>query len=116
MQNTLLAERYRLREAVGVGGMGTVYRAEDLRTGGTVAVKMIHPHLAQNASHSARLQREARIVASIDSPRVVRVTDLGQHEGVPFIVMEYVGGRTLREELQMRGRMAVTDALGIGLQ
>jgi serine/threonine-protein kinase len=57
MQGTILAHRYRLAEAIGEGGMGTVYRARDLRTGGTVAVKVIHPILAHDPVYTARLRR-----------------------------------------------------------
>src|SRR5512134_1151111 len=76
MQGTILANRYFLAEEIGSGGMGTVYRAVDLRTGGTVAVKLLHAQLARDPAYTARLRREARLAAALTSPRVVRVTDL----------------------------------------
>jgi hypothetical protein len=100
VQEALLADRYLMAEVVGSGGMGTVYRATDLRTGGPVAVKVLHPHLAANADFVRRLRQEAMISASLTSPRVVRVTDLGVDHGNPFLVMEFVPGPTLDDRLR----------------
>jgi len=113
MRGTLLANRYLLAEALGVGGMGTVYRATDLRTGGAVAVKLLHPFLTQNPEYVARLRREAQVAAALTSPRVVRVIDLGDHEGAPFIVMEYVAGETLARLLEQRGPLPPAEALRV---
>jgi serine/threonine-protein kinase len=63
--------------------MGVVYLATDLRTGADVAVKMIHPYLVQDRTHTARLKREAEVVAAFHSPRVAMVTDFAEHEGSP---------------------------------
>src|SRR5688572_9323295 len=115
MQETLLADRYLLVEEIGRGGMGAVYRAIDRRTGGPVAVKLLHPVLAADPHFAARLRREAAVAAGLTSPRVVRVTDLGEHEGRPFLVMEYVPGPTLREHLGQRGRLPVAEALALAL-
>src|SRR5205085_6662264 len=75
--------RYQLEEVLGQGGMGVVYRATDRRTGGSVAVKVISGSLAADPEYLERLRREARITASLTSPRVVRVIDLDEHEGSP---------------------------------
>ena len=103
MDGTILADRYLLTEEIGAGGMGTVYRATDLRTGGPVAVKVPHPYLARDPVFRERLRREARIAAALTSPRVVRVVDLDEHEGVPYLVMEFVAGETLSERLRRAG-------------
>jgi predicted ATPase/class 3 adenylate cyclase len=116
MQETLLADRYLLVEEIGRGGMGAVHRAIDRRTGGPVAVKLLHPVLAADPQYAARLRREAAVAAALTSPRVVRVTDLGEHEGRPFLVMEYVPGPTLREHLDARGRLPVAEALAVALE
>ncbi len=116
MKGTLLANRYLLGEQIGAGGMGAVHRAIDLRTGGTVAVKLLHPALAHRQDYVARLRREAQLAAALVSPRVVRVTDLDLHAGVPFLVMEYVPGETLAGMLAASGRLSVPQALTICLE
>ncbi|MFN8557231.1 MAG: serine/threonine-protein kinase [Dehalococcoidia bacterium] len=116
MQGALLANRYLLGAAIGAGGMGVVYRATDLRTGGVVAVKVVHPAIAHLPEYLRRLRREAELAAALTSPRVVRVTDLDQHEGTPFLVMEYVPGPTLAEVLAEQGRLPLDQALFLCLE
>src|SRR6266511_4608894 len=103
MLGEILSNRYLVTAEIGVGGMGNVYRATDLRTGGEVAVKVPHAFLARNEEFLDRLRREAQIAASLYSPRVVRVVDLDTHDGLPYLVMEYVPGETLEDVLQERG-------------
>jgi serine/threonine-protein kinase len=91
-------ERYTIEAPLGQGGMGHVYRAEDGRLGRRVALKVISERLASPEA-SARLLREARAAAALNHPNAVAVFDVGEHEGVPYIVMELVDGRTLREAL-----------------
>ena len=91
-------ERYTIEAPLGQGGMGHVYRAQDARLGRGVALKVISEHLASPEA-SARLVREARAAAALDHPNAVAVFDVGEHEGVPYIVMELVDGRTLREAI-----------------
>ena len=93
--------------------MGSVFRATDLRTGGPVAVKLLHPAYARNASYRERLRREAQIAASLTSPRVVRVVDLDEQDGVPFLVQEYVAGETLGRQLEREGKLPLGEALAI---
>ncbi len=112
----VLGERYQLTDVLGHGGAGTVYQAIDRRTGGLVAVKVLHPALAGDNDYTARLRREATIAASLISPRIVRITDFDEHAGTPFLVMEYVAGQTLREYLDERGRLPVHEALTIALE
>jgi serine/threonine protein kinase len=116
-EGRILSNRYLLAEEIGTGGMGNVYRATDLRTGGQVAVKVPHPYLARDPEYVERLRREARIAASLYSPRIVRVIDLDTDEnGIPFLVMEYVPGPTLLDELHDRGAFPLADALTLGLE
>lgn len=112
----LYAGRYQLEERLGQGGMGVVYRATDRRTGGIVAVKVITSTLATDPEYLERLRREARITASLTSPRVVRVIDLDEHNGAPFLVLEYVGGPTLDELLAEQGTFAMDEAVTICLE
>jgi serine/threonine protein kinase len=116
MQGKLLSNRYLLAEEIGNGGMGSVFKATDLRTGGQVAVKIPHPFLVRDPEYTERLRREAQIAASLYSPRIVRVMDLDADEGLPFLVMEYVPGETLADELRARGRLPVGEALTVGLE
>ena len=116
MQGTLLSNRYLIAEEIGLGGMGNVYRATDLRTGAAVAVKIPHAFLARNPEYMERLRREAQIAASVYSPRVVRVIDLDTHEGAPYLVMEYVPGETLAEMQRQQGRFSLLDTLNLGLE
>lgn len=116
MREAILVGRYELGDPVGVGAMGTVYRAADRHTGGTVAVKVLHPTLAHDPKYVERLRREARLAAAITSPRVVRVTDFGEHDGAPFLVMEYVEGDTLADVLERRGPLLLPEALTVALE
>jgi serine/threonine-protein kinase len=116
MQGTVLAGRYRLAEAIGRGGTGTVYRATDERTGGTVAVKLLDDDTFNDPTTADLLRREARLAAAIASPRVVRMIDIDLHDGWPFLVMEYVAGETLQEFLRRGGALPVREALTLALE
>jgi serine/threonine-protein kinase len=112
-QDEILSGRYLLKEELGTGGMGTVYRAVDLRTGADVAVKVPHRYLVKDLAYVERLRREAEIAAALHSPRVARVTDFAEHEGVPYIVMEYVPGEPLARVIHQRGALPPDLALHI---
>ncbi|MEV4755463.1 Stk1 family PASTA domain-containing Ser/Thr kinase [Micromonospora sp. NPDC049559] len=118
---SLIDGRYRIRGRVARGGMATVYTATDERLERTVALKIIHPTQAQDARARAAnfLQRftdEAKTIARLTHPNVVAVYDQGTHAGLPYLVMEYVRGRTLREILTERGRLNPDEALAIAEQ
>lgn len=110
---TVLSNRYMIRKELGAGGMGAVYEATDLRTGGLVAVKTLHPLYARDTQFVNRLRREAQIAASIRSPRAVKVIDLDEHQGTPYLVMEHVTGENLSDVLEREGRLPVNRALDI---
>jgi serine/threonine-protein kinase len=96
---TTLADRYQLTRIVGRGGMGEVWAAWDLRLERDVAVKRLSPHLAAEPGVRERFDVEARAAAGLNHPNVVAVLDSGEHEGIPFLVMELLPGRTLADEL-----------------
>jgi serine/threonine protein kinase len=104
---------YRILERIGVGGMGTVYRAQDERSGAIVAVKVLHQHLAADPTYVRRLEREARIARSIDSPNVVRVLEAGRDGDSYYLAMEYVPGQTLAQIIEKRGQLPVEEAVRI---
>ncbi len=108
--------RYQLTRVVASGGMATIYAALDLRLDRQVAVKVMHPHLAQDEQFVTRFIREAKAAASLSHPNIVSVLDQGWNQGgVPcvFIVMELVEGATLRDYLHEQGALSVERALQI---
>ncbi|MER7890945.1 Stk1 family PASTA domain-containing Ser/Thr kinase [Micromonospora sp. NPDC094482] len=115
---SLIDGRYRIRGRVARGGMATVYTATDERLERTVAVKIIHPTQASEARSRiagfvARFTDEAKTIARLTHPNVVAVYDQGTHGGLPYLVMEYVRGRTLRDVLAERRRLNPDEALAI---
>ena len=115
--NGTLGGRYELGELLGHGGMADVRKATDLRLGRAVAVKMLRTDLARDATFQARFRREAQSAASLNAPSVVAVYDTSEDElegvRVPYIVMEYVEGQTLRELLRQGERLMPNRALEI---
>ncbi|MFG3704272.1 Stk1 family PASTA domain-containing Ser/Thr kinase [Micromonospora sp. NPDC047670] len=118
---SLIDGRYRIRGRVARGGMATVYTATDERLERTVAVKIIHPSQApearaRTAGFVERFTDEAKTIARLTHPNVVAVYDQGTHAGLPYLVMEYVRGRTLRDVLAERRRLNPDEALAIAEQ
>ncbi len=109
---------YRIVRRIGAGGMGTVYLARDVATGDSVALKLVNPELLANEADRALFHQEADLGASIDDPRVVRILGFGEwtvvEEGrrrpTAYLVMELLGGVTLRGLLEQRGRLDVATA------
>jgi beta-lactam-binding protein with PASTA domain/tRNA A-37 threonylcarbamoyl transferase component Bud32 len=110
---SLIDGRYRIRGRVARGGMATVYTATDERLERTVALKIIHPSQARDPRFLERFTDEAKTIARLTHPNVVAVYDQGVHDGLPYLVMEYVRGRTLREVLAQRRRLNPGEALAI---
>lgn len=112
----LLDGRYRVERLAARGGMGDVYRAFDVRLHRTVALKFLARSLSESEELRERFFREARVLARLDHPNIAPVYSLGEHEGRPFMVMRYVEGRTLEGLVASRGRLDLTEALGIAVQ
>ena len=110
---TTIDGRYRITGRVARGGMATVYTAIDERLERTVALKIIHPSQATNVHFVDRFTDEAKTIARLTHPNVVAVYDQGKHQGLPYLVMEYVQGRTLRELITQRRRLNAVEALAI---
>ncbi|MFJ6796292.1 serine/threonine-protein kinase [Streptomyces sp. NPDC091268] len=110
--STVIGGRYRLRERLGRGGMGTVWRADDELLGRPVAVKELHLDAGKQAAGALR---EARVVAQIRHPHVVVVHDVVEHEGVAYIVMELVDGGSLADRLAGTGPLSPGETARVGL-
>ena len=106
---------YAVKKMLGSGGMGEVYLAEDTRLGRRVALKVLAPAFLNDDQLRARFLREARSVSSLNHPHICTLYDLGQQDGIDFLVMEYLEGETLAERLQ-RGRLPLDQALRIGIE
>ncbi len=112
----VIAERYRIVAQIGRGGMGEVYRADDLRLGQAVALKFLPEALTRDASALARLNREVRTARQVSHPNVCRVFDIGEADKVPFITMEFVDGEDLASLLRRIGRLQPAKALQLAHQ
>ena len=108
---TLLGGRYEVHEQLGVGGMAEVYLGRDTRLGRDVAIKLLRNEFVGDPTFIARFRREAQSAAALNHPNIVSVYDTGDDDGVPFIVMEYVEGSTLRDCLRSEGRLDPQHAL-----
>jgi eukaryotic-like serine/threonine-protein kinase len=109
-------ERYTVERKLGRGGMATVYLAQDTVLDRPVALKVLAEHLADDEDFRERFLREARLAAKLVHPNVVQVYDANEDERGPFIVMEYVDGHTLADELKRRGRLPPAEVVAIGIQ
>ena len=113
LNGALVNGRYRIRARVASGGMATVYTATDERLERTVALKIIHPAHAEDPHFLDRFTDEAKAIARLTHPNVVAVYDQGVFEGLPYLVMEYVRGHTLRALLSDRRRLGAQESLAI---
>ncbi|MFD3688652.1 Stk1 family PASTA domain-containing Ser/Thr kinase [Nocardiopsis sp. NPDC058631] len=108
-----LDRRYFVESRIAGGGMATVYVAHDLRLDRRLALKVMHPSLAQDPTFVQRFINEAHSVAKLSHPNVVQVFDQGEDQGHVFLAMEYVPGRTLRDLLKARGRLTPRETLNV---
>jgi serine/threonine-protein kinase len=113
---TLLGERYRIIGLIGRGGMGEVYRADDLRLGQIVALKFLPPALTSDGRRLAQLHQEVRAARQVAHPNVCRVYDIVEADGHLFVTMEYVDGEDLAASLRRIGRFPEDKAIDIARQ
>ena len=116
MSGRILGGRYELGASLGAGGMATIWQATDRLLGRQVAVKVLREQYAVDPSFLARFQREAMHAASVSDPRIVTVFDCGVDAGAPFIVMELVSGRTLRQVLDQARALPAGEAVSVAAE
>jgi serine/threonine-protein kinase len=113
----VVAGKYKLLRALGHGGMGTVFKAENTAIGKMVALKLLHANLTDDGVVLQRFQREARATVSIGHPNIVEVLDMGcEPGGAPFLVMEYVRGKSLKKLLREERSFSVARAVRVAGQ
>lgn len=112
----VIDERYRLDKVLGEGGMAIVYKAYDLISDKDVALKIIKEDTMRNPVNLTRFEREARAAASLNHLNIVKVITLGTYKGRPYMVNEFIKGKTLREILTIRGKFSFLEACDIMFQ
>ena len=116
MNEKILANRYRLTEQIGMGGMAIVYRAIDLRTGHNVAVKVLRPEYNEDREFIGRFQREAEAASKMTHHNIVNLLDVGMDGENRYLVMEYVQGKTLKAVIQERGKLSAPLSCQIAIR
>src|SRR5450755_454624 len=106
---------YEILTPVGAGGMGEVYRARDTRLDRTVAIKVLPEHLSAKPQLRERFEREARAVSSLNHPHICTLYDVGQQDGIDYLVMEYLEGDTLAERLN-KGPLPLNQVLTYAIE
>ncbi len=104
-------EEFELGDVLGVGTVGTVYRATEVATGDVVAVKVLLPTLSQDPNISSRFEREMLILSKLDHPNIVGYYGGGEHDGQLFYVMETVEGGTMKQLLRTHGKLTWEESI-----
>jgi len=107
---------YQMLEKLGAGGMGEVYRARDTKLGRDVAIKVLAEGFARDPERLARFEREARVLASLNHPNIAAIYGFERVDGVPFLVLEYVPGETLKSPLPIVEALRVSGQIAEALE
>ncbi|MCM8899775.1 Stk1 family PASTA domain-containing Ser/Thr kinase [Caldicoprobacter algeriensis] len=116
MLGRILGGRYELEEKIGSGGMAIVYKARCHLLKRHVAVKVLRPELVEDEEFVARFKRESQAAASLSHPNIVNIYDVGEENGIYYIVMEYIKGKTLKEYIREKGKLDWEEAVRIAIQ
>src|SRR5579859_8131956 len=106
---------YEIFSAIGAGGMGEVYKARDTRLDRIVAIKVLPTHLADRSELRERFEREAKTIASLNHPHICTLFDIGQQDGIDYLVMEYLEGKTLAHRL-LKGALPLDQVLRYAIE
>src|SRR6201997_1676875 len=106
---------YEVLSPIGAGGMGEVYKARDTRLERTVAVKVLPRHLSESSDVRQRFEREAKTISSLSHPHICALYDVGNQDGVEYLVMEFLEGETLSDRLA-RGALPLDQVLRYGIE
>lgn len=109
MKGMVFAERYKLEDFIGQGGMSLVYRAVDIRTGHSVAVKILKSEYNSDKEFLERFQREAQAASLMSHHNLVNLLDVGVEGEYRYLVLEYVNGNTLKDIIRQKGRLKLSD-------
>ena len=112
----MLGDRYEILEKIGTGGMSDVYKAKDHKLNRYVAVKVLKQEFSENTNFVSKFRVEAQAAASLMHPNIVNVYDVGEENGVHYIVMELVEGITLKKYIEKKARLSVKEAVSIAIQ
>ncbi|HEY2332867.1 MAG TPA: PASTA domain-containing protein [Acidimicrobiales bacterium] len=112
----VLGDRYRLTALIGTGASASVYLADDRKLGRQVAVKVLHPALVDDAAFLRRFREEARSAAQLNHPGLMAVYDTGEEDSGPYLVLQYLGGGSLRAMLDVGHRLSVSQVAALGVE
>lgn len=113
---TMFEDRYEIIELIGTGGMSDVYKAKCHKLNRYVAVKVLKQEFSENTDFVTKFRTEARAAAGLEHPNIVNVYDVGEQEGIYFIIMELVEGITLKRYIEKKARLSVKEAVSIAIQ
>ena len=112
----MIGDRYEILEKIGTGGMSDVYKAKDHKLNRFVAVKVLKQEFSENANFVSKFRIEAQAAAGLMHPNIVNVYDVGEEDGIYYIVMELVEGITLKKYIEKKARLSVKEAVSIAIQ
>ena len=113
---TMIGDRYEVLERIGMGGMSDVYKAKCHVLNRYVAIKVLKPEFSSDVNFVTKFRIEAQSAAGLSHPNIVNVYDVGEDNGIYYIVMELVEGITLKEYIQEKGRLKSDEAINIAIQ
>lgn len=112
----VIGDRYEILEKIGTGGMSDVYKAKDSKLNRHVAVKVLKQEFSENANFVSKFRTEAQAAAGMMHPNIVNVYDVGEEEGIYYIVMELVEGITLKKYIEKKARLSIKETISIAIQ